>query len=110
MNRVANACLALILLWTLVPGAGEVAENVIHLVLHGHSAHAEPDGDTHAPDGPEHGCSGTLHLCSCHVSLSCVAHQLSSQAPDQPNRPLAGQRQLRRALAASDGIDHPPRA
>ena len=110
MKRVANGCLTLILLWTLVPGVGEFTENFVHLVVQGHTAHAEPDGDTHVPDGPEHGCSGTLHLCSCCLSLSCLPGQLETQAPDQPCLRLARHHELRLPLAAGNGIDHPPRA
>ena len=55
MKRILNGCLTLILLWALVPGAGEFTENFAHVVAQGHTAHAEPDGDTHAPNGPEHG-------------------------------------------------------
>ena len=110
MKRITNGCLALILLWTLVPGVGEFTENVVHLVAQGHTAHAAPDGDTHAPDGREHGCSGTLHLCSCCVSLSCLPGQLATQAPDQPHHRLARQHQISLLLGAPDGIDRPPRA
>lgn len=110
MKRISHGCLALILLWTLVPGVGELTENLAHLVAQGHTAHAEPDGDTHAPDGPEHGCSETLHLCSCCVSLSCLPGQPVAQTTDQPYLRLARQYQLRLPLASSDGIDRPPRA
>jgi len=110
MKRIVNGCLTLIVLWTLVPGVGEFTENLAHLVARGHTAHAVPDGDTHAPDGPEHGCSGTLHLCSCCLSLSFLPGQIATQAPNQPYLRLARHHQLRLPLAASNGIDHPPRA
>jgi hypothetical protein len=110
MKRISKGCLALILLWTLVPGVGEFTENFVHLVVQGHTAHAEPDGDTHAPDGREHGCTGSLHLCSCCVSLSCLPGQRVAQAPDQPLHRLAAQHQLRLLSGDPEGVDRPPRA
>jgi hypothetical protein len=59
---------ALLLLWALFPGAGEVTENLVHLSLHGHTAHAAGHADDHAKPGAEHGCTGPFHVCSCHTS------------------------------------------
>lgn len=58
-------------IYVMAPGAGELAENVIHFAAHGHSAHAVDDAD-HEPQGDEHGCSGPFHFCQCHSSVSFV--------------------------------------
>jgi len=57
-----------ILLWTLLPGTWELAENVGHFLSKGHLAHSGSAEHEHSEPGAEHGCSGTLHLCPCHVS------------------------------------------
>ena len=70
IRRVAvlQAVVVPLLLWTLLPGTWELAENVSHLIRDGHLAHTETAGHPHSEPGAEHGCSGTLHFCSCHVS------------------------------------------
>jgi hypothetical protein len=60
---------AVVLVYLMTPLAGEITENVVHLLAEGHAAHAIED-DAHAPDGPEHGCSGPFHMCSCHSSTA----------------------------------------
>ncbi|HEX9733771.1 MAG TPA: hypothetical protein VGG06_17505 [Thermoanaerobaculia bacterium] len=70
MSGLARRGLAAVLLLALVPGVSEIVENVVHLAVEGHAAHARPSGDQHSEPGPEHGCNGTFHLCSCHHSLS----------------------------------------
>jgi len=72
------------LLLALAPGLGEVVENLFHLAIEGHAAHALGHGDSHAARGPEHGCSGTFHLCSCHSSSTGLrpARSPRAQAPD----------------------------
>lgn len=67
-GAVLRAVVVVLLLWTLLPGTWELAENVSHLIRDGHLAHAAATGHSHSEPGPEHGCSGTLHFCSCHVS------------------------------------------
>jgi hypothetical protein len=65
---VLQAVVVPLLLWTLLPGTWELAENVSHLILDGHLAHTATPGHPGSEPGPEHGCSGTLHFCSCHAS------------------------------------------
>lgn len=65
---VLQAVVVPLLLWTLLPGTWELAENVVHLICDGHLAHAAGAEHSHSKPGDEHGCSGTLHFCSCHVS------------------------------------------
>lgn len=56
-------------LYVMIPGAGEFAENLMHFAAHGHAAHAVDDAE-HEPQGDEHGCSGPFHVCQCHSSVS----------------------------------------
>lgn len=65
-------CLAFGLVLALTPGLAEAVENVWHLALLGHSAHATDEGSDHQPTGDEHGCSGTFHVCSCHHASSVL--------------------------------------
>ena len=44
MRRAAAWAITVVLLWTLVPGLGEVLETAVHFAQEGHSAHAAPDG------------------------------------------------------------------
>lgn len=73
MRRTRSLCrwIAVVLLYCMMPGVGEVVENLDHLILEGHFAHAQA---SHRQDSrgeyPEHGCNGTFHLCSCHITLS----------------------------------------
>jgi hypothetical protein len=60
---------AVVLVYLMTPLAGEITENVVHLLAEGHAAHAIED-DAHTPEGPEHGCSGPFHMCSCHSSAA----------------------------------------
>lgn len=56
--------IAVLMIYCMIPNAGEIVENAVHLVTTGHTAHALDDAD-HEPKGAEHGCSGTSHVCSC---------------------------------------------
>jgi hypothetical protein len=93
----------------LVPGLGEAAENLWHVVRTGHSAHDLSAGEQHVPDEDEHGCTGTFHLCSCHQTL---AYDLGLV----PVRPALIERRDPGCAAAErspepffPGLDHPPR-
>lgn len=80
--RLVKIC-ALGLALAIVPGAAEILDSGVHLLMEGDFAHSpqdgaqlddhldrdHPDRDHHGPTGPEHGCSTTFHLCSCHASL-----------------------------------------
>ncbi|MBP9146079.1 MAG: hypothetical protein KBF21_05190 [Thermoanaerobaculia bacterium] len=68
LRRIA----AVLALFVVLPGAGEALENVVHLVAHGHSAHATGTSDQHQSSGREHGCNGVFHLCHCCPSASAV--------------------------------------
>ena len=70
MSRLLPA-LALVLAYAIAPGAGELTENAVHLVMTGHTAHAA-DQDGHEPRGDEHGCSGPFHVCPCHGTAAFV--------------------------------------
>ena len=66
---------AAILVYCMIPGTGELIENVLHFIEHGHAAHVVDgahldaidaiDDTSHERRGAEHGCSGTYHVCSC---------------------------------------------
>lgn len=59
--------IAALLAFLMTPGSVEFVENVVHLVVSGHTAHAFEDAE-HQPSDVEHGCSGPFHSCSCHHS------------------------------------------
>jgi hypothetical protein len=85
---------ALAVIYLMVPGANETLENLVHLAIHGHGAHAVDDAD-HDFGESEHGCSGPYHLCACHSSLPFQAPSV-----DRGLRPvLAAQ-----ALAVDGGL------
>jgi hypothetical protein len=70
MKTPLRRWLAVVVLVALTPGTGELFENLGHLLVEGHLAHAEEQGDDHSAPGSEHGCNGTFHLCSCHSTQS----------------------------------------
>lgn len=80
MRVWSSKIVALLLAWTLMPGAFEVVESTAHLVTEGHLPHASHAADQHEPSGPEHGCTSVFHLCSCHASLSFIGQQRASSA------------------------------
>jgi hypothetical protein len=61
--------IAVVLIYLMTPSAGEITENLLHLLRTGHTAHAIQD-DAHQPVDPEHGCSGPFHVCACHSSTA----------------------------------------
>jgi len=64
MRRLAPY-VAVLMVYVMTPSAGEITENVIHLLASGHTAYANDD-EHHERTGDEHGCSGTFHICPCH--------------------------------------------
>ena len=71
VRRFGQQICALLLVWALTPGSGELAEHVVHLVREGHLAHATPDAQHHTADA-EHDCSGPYHFCACHTGSSML--------------------------------------
>lgn len=110
MKRFATASLSIVLMWTFLPGLGEVLENVAHWASEGHMAHAASEGDEHGSSGPEHGCAGAVHLCSCHVSLSYLASAGIAQLPQSTSAGFDASSSTRPVDFSIKGIDHPPRA
>ncbi len=112
MARFARLLLIGVLLWSLLPGLGEVVENSIHFLRHGHLAHdpASP-GESHAPVDPEHGCGATFRLCSC-----CCAQPSEQPAREQSpsTGPLVESLPPSEVPQPSQGVirrlDRPPRA
>jgi hypothetical protein len=73
--RRSVALVAVFLVYLMMPGSLELTESLAHLVVHGDTAHGDPEGrDGHdSGDGAdEHGCSGGYHLCVCHQSTGFV--------------------------------------
>ena len=64
MRSAAAHLLVAVLVWSLTPGLNELAENVWHLAVSGHTAHAIEAGEDHVPESDERGCSTTFH-CGC---------------------------------------------
>lgn len=94
-----------ILFWTLMPGTWEVLENVSHLAVKGHLAHADIAEHEHSEPGDEHGCSGTLHLCPCHVSPMGLLFL------GKPRLPVLSETSQQVATAVPEllsGYGHPP--
>ncbi|MDH3623568.1 MAG: hypothetical protein OES69_11105 [Myxococcales bacterium] len=57
--------IAILLAYSVTPGAGEITENVAHLLRDGHGAHVAHEA-SHAPEEDTHGCSGPFQTCPCH--------------------------------------------
>lgn len=111
MRKLIPRLLVLGLAWLLVPGLTEAAENLWHLAVAGHAAHAMAAGDDHAPRGDEHGCSGSFHLCACHHSTTPIL----AGSPGADAAPRAGGRPAGfRAAPSPDPYRaapfHPPRS
>lgn len=64
--------IAVLLAYTIAPGAGELTENVAHFVVVGHAAHAQHEAEE-APSRDAHGCSGPFQTCPCHGTTAFVA-------------------------------------
>lgn len=110
MRRIFLTGLAVLLLAGLLPGVGELVENVVHLATQGHLAHAEANGDTHGPLDAEHGCTGALHICSCCVSVSYLAGKVPTTGPGIPLPTSREPEGVRIGAFPPRGLDHPPKA
>ena len=75
--------IAVLTVYCMIPGSGEIIENVLHLAQHGHTAHAFDDED-HEREGAEHGCTGTVHVCSCCQSPAFTFVELSAGVSSTP--------------------------
>ena len=64
--------IAILLAYTVTPGAGEMVENLAHFVADGHSAHAAHEGEGE-PCNDSHGCSGPFQTCPCHGTAAFLA-------------------------------------
>ena len=84
---------AVLMVYQMTPGAGELTENIVHLVTSGHTAHTLHDGHQE-PTSDEHGCSGPFHVCECHSTtnflVAAVGQIVISPRPiDDPARHTA---------------------
>jgi hypothetical protein len=64
--------IAVLLAYAVTLGAGEMTENLAHLVLDGHAANA-PHVAEEGPSKDAHGCSGPFQTCPCHGTTAFVA-------------------------------------
>ena len=71
--------LALWLAAISVPGAQELIEDAVHVLVDGHTAH-DPE---HADEQPGHCCSGLFHSCACHVNAVATAAGAPTRLPPQ---------------------------
>ena len=111
MMRVALTRLfTMALIWSMTPGLTEFVENVWHLAVSGHSAHAIDAGPDHAPEGDEHGCSGTFHLCTCHHTPPTDLAQGNACDVRQPTVSLMATKSEPPVEPALAGLLRPPRA
>lgn len=111
VKSVGKHVLVVVLLWGLTPGLVEVTENVWHLAVAGHMAHAPGHGPSHAPHGDEHGCSGPFHLCSCHHSLAFdLIPALGALRLREPWREVSRAGADAVSEPSLPGLDRPPRA
>lgn len=104
--------IAFLVALALVPGAMEVVEFAVHLVVYGDVADADHDKHGGVPLGvEEHGCTGTMHLGACHggqhpvllAPMSVVAVMRSPESPGIMPTP-----ELPQGLAASAPDLRPP--
>lgn len=73
---VQSPALLLLLCWTFVPGAAELAEAVISFAVPGWAAHG--DASEAPAASPEHHCQATVHVCGCHSTApTLLAHRVS---------------------------------
>jgi len=63
--------IAILLAYTVTPGAGEMLENAAHLVVDGHTAHSTHEAEEE-PCNDSHGCSGPFQTCPCHGTSAFV--------------------------------------
>jgi hypothetical protein len=63
--------IAVLLAYTIAPGAGEMVENVAHFLVDGHAAHATHEAEEERCND-SHGCSGPFQTCPCHGTAAFV--------------------------------------
>lgn len=63
--------IAILLAYSVTPGAGEMTENIAHLLRDGHAAHVAHEAG-HTPREDSHGCSGPFQTCPCHGTAAFV--------------------------------------
>jgi hypothetical protein len=106
VSRFLRLLVALFVLFGLIPGGGEIFENLEHVIHDGHLAHVEDhlDEADHGAASDEHGCTPMMHTCGCHASLSALpgldALALAPPHSDEAPSPVAlDDRPLARATA-----------
>lgn len=78
----------LLLCWTFVPGAAEIAEGVLSFAAFDSAAHG--DAGEAPVSSPEHHCQATVHVCGCHSAAPILlAHRVSSSDLDAAQRAVS---------------------
>jgi len=110
VKRWGTRLVALSLLWMIFPGGLEATENLAHILVSGHLAHAVETGDAHSDPGPEHGCNAVFHACSCH--LTPPGHLTGAEAASAmaDKDVLFVDRSPSGASGHYHDIEHPPRS
>ena len=64
-------CVALLQIYLLTPGTGELTLDLVHYAINGDTHHQTEVEEDHNHDtqNTEHGCSGPYHVCGCHASV-----------------------------------------
>ncbi len=93
--RVRKWLLHIVCAVLLLPGWGDLLENIEHLSLDGHLAHSAPHEEAQliqhqASVDTEHGCTPLSHTCSCHRAIPAIL----GAADPVPQRRLLAAREL----------------
>jgi hypothetical protein len=71
---------ALLAMYLVMPGATTLAEDVVHVVVAGHTLDSADHDE--AADAPheEHHCAATFHVCGCHAAPATLVTPAASFA------------------------------
>lgn len=78
-RTLPRVLLAFILILGLVPGLGELVEQVVELATHGHFAHAIAEEGAH--HSSEAGCNPVQHTCACHCTAQTAVIARLTEGP-----------------------------
>jgi len=75
-RAILRRLIAIALAVSMMPGLGELVENLEHLLHDGHLAHGEAheavaEVEQHA-ENTEHGCTPFSHHCGCHSNVPLI--------------------------------------
>lgn len=91
-----------------MPGAGEITENIAHLLRDGHGAHVSHEAG-HAPERDKHGCSGPFQTCPCHGTAAFVTESAPIEIGVAREATIVKSHvESRRSDGVSDSVFRPP--